>query len=40
MDVYPEVKAELNKIDWDIQNYYDNLYGKIDIDASNSIQTL
>ena len=39
-DVYPSVDAEVNEIDKEIQNYYNNLYGKIDTDASNSIQTL
>lgn len=40
IDVYPEIEYELKKIDVQIQNYYDNLYSKIDTDASNSIQTL
>jgi len=39
-DVYPEIQAELDEIDDKIKNHYDNLYGKIDTDASNSIQTL
>ena len=39
-DVYAEIQAELDEIDDKIKNYYDNLYGKIDTDASNSIQTL
>lgn len=40
IDAYPEVKSELVLIDAKIQSYYDNLYGKTEEHASNSIQTL